>query len=132
MTTAAQHVFDREQERVASGKPAAPNHDPADCHVCGRHAQGVGLEPARKGQEPRWLCAECLLIVDRIRMVKRFDPYELKARVGGMNAGGALIEEYGPDLSDWTEEQVLIFVGAVWKGCADEMRRLIREGEAPF
>lgn len=107
-------------------------HTPADCHVCGMHAQGVGFEPKRKGEEPRWLCGECLLIIEDIRRMKRPDPYELKARAGGMEAAGPLVEQWGSDLGEWDEEQVLQFCGTIWKGCAAEMRRLIREGEAPF
>lgn len=43
-------------------------HDPADCHVCGRHAVGVGVGPTRASSEdPRWLCAECALLVEHIR-----------------------------------------------------------------
>lgn len=107
-------------------------YTPTDCHVCGRHAQGVGFEPKRKGEEPRWLCAECLLIIEDIARVRRFDPYELKARAGGMEAAGSFIEAHGPDLSEYTEEQALMLCGVIWKGCADEMRRLIRSGDAPF
>lgn len=106
------------------------DHDPASCHVCGMHATGIGLSQPRG--EPRWLCVECALIVDRVREVRRMDPYELKARAGGMEAAGPLIEEFGGDLSEYTEEQALMLCGAIWKGCADEMRRLVREGEAPF
>ena len=47
-------------------------NEPAECHVCGRHAIGVGLEAPGRGA-PRWLCTECALIVDRVRDVRRPD-----------------------------------------------------------
>ncbi|RJG46522.1 hypothetical protein D3Y55_21245 [Mesorhizobium sp. DCY119] len=70
--------------------------------------------------------------MEYIKNVRRRTPYELKAREGGVEAAGPLVEEYGPDLSAWSEEQVLIFVGTVWQGCADRMRSLIRDDQAPF
>lgn len=102
--------------------------DPADCHICGRHAIGVSAHD----KPPRWLCKECIDIIEHIRSAKRLDPYELKARAGGVDAAGPLVAEFGPDLSQWEEEQVLMFCGAIWKGCADELRRLIVNQEAPF
>lgn len=105
-------------------------HDPADCHVCGMHAIGIGFS-ARNPEDVRWLCAECSLILDDIKRIKRMDAYELRARSGGMDAAGPLVEEWGADLGEWSEEQVLQFCGVVWKGCANELRRLIRT-EAPF
>lgn len=64
--------------------------------------------------------------------IKRPTAYELKAREGGMEAAGPLVQEYGSDLSQWEEEQVLLFVGAIWKGCADRLRELVRNDDAPF
>lgn len=108
-------------------------HDPADCHVCGRRATGIGIGFAHsRDKDPRWLCEECALILEHIKDVRRMDPYELKAREGGMDAAGPLIEEYGSDLAEWSEEQVLMFCGTVWRGCADRLRELIRAGEAPW
>lgn len=105
-------------------------HEPSACHVCGRHAIGVGTgNPAK---DPRWLCHECVDILEHIRSVRRFDAYELKARAGGMEAAAPLVQEYGADLSQWEEEQVLMFCGAVWRGCADRMRALIKDGSAPW
>ena len=105
-------------------------HEPADCHVCGRHAIGVGF--SQRGVDNKWLCAECVDILEHIHSRRRFDAYELKAREGGMEAAGPLVEEYGSDLAEWSEEQVLTFCGTVWRGCADRIRKLIKEGDAPF
>lgn len=102
---------------------------PAVCNCCGRAATGVGIGDAK---EPRFLCQECVLILEQIKRVRRFDPYELEARLGGMEAAGPLIDEFGSDLAEWDEEQVLMFCGAIWKGCADKLREVIRKGEAPF
>lgn len=111
-------------------QPTSVGATPAVCHCCGRHAVGVGIgfEP----KEPKWLCQECILILEQIKRVRRFDPYELQARIGGMEAAGPLVDEFGSDLGEWTEEQVLMFVGAIWKGCADRLREVIARGEAPF
>jgi hypothetical protein len=104
-------------------------HDPADC-ICGRRAIGIGID--RRGSSPQWLCHECSLLIEDIKRIRRFDPYEIKAREGGMEAAGPLVEEFGSDLAEWTEEQVLLFCGVVWKGCADRLRHLVRAGDAPF
>lgn len=101
---------------------------PSACHVCGRHAIGISAHD----NPPRWLCRECVDIIDRIRSVKRLDAYELKARAGGMEAAAGVIEQYGTDLGAYDEHQALELCGIIWRGCADEMRRLIKEGSAPF
>lgn len=110
--------------------PTDVNGTPAVCHCCGRHAVGVGIGSDPK--EPKWLCQECILILEQIKNVRRFDPYELQARQGGMEAAGPLVDEFGPRLDEWSEEQVLRFVGAIWKGCADRLRELVRDAEVPF
>ena len=108
------------------------NTDPADCHVCGKHATGIGIGfTTPRDKDPRWLCVECSLMIEDIKRVKRMDAYELAARAGGMDAAGPLVEEFGTDLGAWSEEQVLFFCGRIWDGCADRLRQLIRT-EAPF
>lgn len=104
------------------------NHEPTVCY-CGRQAQGLGIG---NPNNPQWLCAECSLMIDEIKRVRRPSAYELAARVGGMEAAGALIDEFGTSLDEWSEEQVLMFVGACWKGTADRLRELVRGGGAPF
>jgi hypothetical protein len=111
--------------------PTQANNDPACCHVCGRHAIGVGIGGPRDA-DPRFLCAECVQLIEQIRRVRRFDPYELEARAGGMDAAADLVDEFGPDLSQWDEDQVLMFCGAIWRGCADRLREIVRDGTAPF
>ncbi|MFU0504139.1 DUF6511 domain-containing protein [Pseudaminobacter sp. NGMCC 1.201702] len=110
---------------------ASTQHDPAECHVCGRHAIGIGFA-GRKPEDTRWLCAECALIVEDIKKVKRMDAFELRAREGGVEAAADVIAAYGTELSEYTDEQAAMLAGAIWKGCAARLRELIREGEAPF
>ncbi len=103
-------------------------HTPTTCHVCGRHAVGVGFS-----NPPRWLCHECADILEHIKSVRRFDAYELKARQGGVEAAGAYLKEIGKtDLAEFEAEEAEILCGRIWKGCADELRRVIKAGEAPF
>lgn len=104
-------------------------HDPTTC-ICSRHALGIGI--ADRGKPITWLCQECSLMIEDIKRMRRPSQYELKAREGGMEAAGPLVEEFGADLSEWTEEQVLRFCGAVWFGCADRLRQLVKNDEAPW
>lgn len=120
------------QDAPAAATTTPPaNHDPADCSICGHHAIGVGLE-SRNGYEPRWLCSPCSLLAVQIREMRRPDAYDLKAREGGMEAAGAFIEKYGSDLGEYSEDQALMLVGAIWDGCSDRIRQLIKGGGAPF
>lgn len=107
--------------------------DPSTCWICTRHAVGIGLGfTNNRDKDPRWICQECVLDIERLRLARRPTVYELKAREGGMDAAASLIEEFGPDLSEYTEEQALMLCGAIWKGCADRLRHLVAEGEAPW
>lgn len=105
---------------------------PDVCHICTRQATGLGLAPDRRGAPIRWLCVECTTLLEHVHSIRRPSAYELRAREGGMEAAGPLVEEYGSDLAEWSEEQVLMFCGAVWRGCADRMREIIRNEGAPF
>lgn len=104
-------------------------HDPSTCYVCTRHAVGIGVG---NPNNPQWLCKECVMAIDDLSRIKRPSAYEMLARKGGVEAAAPLVAEFGADLSQWEEEQVERFVGAVWKGCADELRRLVREDAVPF
>lgn len=109
---------------------AATIDEPADCHVCGRHAIGVGIHQ-RDGN--RWLCRECADIVEYVRSAKRLDVYELKARAGGVEAAGEYLRGLGKtDLAEFEEEEAEILCGKIWRGCADRLREIIRNGDAPF
>ncbi len=115
----------------------APTHvenTPAVCHCCGRHAIGIGVgDPsAKRDNDPKYLCRECVQLIEQIRRVKRFDLYEKQALAGGVDAAGPLVDEFGADLGEWSEDQVLAFCGAIWRGCADRLREVVREGQVPF
>src|SRR5690606_27604632 len=55
--------------------------DPTTCHICQtERAIGIGIGfTSNRDKDPRWLCAECALIVEDIRKIKRMDAYELAA-----------------------------------------------------
>lgn len=111
-------------------EPTHVDNTPAVCFCCGRHATGAGIG-GPKG-DPRYLCAECLLIAEQIKHVRRWDAYESQAVLGGMDAAGPLVEAFGSDLAEWDEGQVRQFIATVWRGCADRLRELVRSQEAPF
>lgn len=107
--------------------------DPSACHICGRHAIGIGLEPASKGQQPRWLCAECLPLVEYVKSIRRFDAYEIKASEMAGDIAGALLDGWAQsDLGLLSQEQWAVFCRTMCQAFGDSMRHLIRSGEAPF
>ena len=71
-------------------------------------------------------------MIDEIKRVRRPSAYELQARAGGMEAAGALIEEFVTDLGEYTEEQALMLCGAIWRGTCDRLRQLVKSDGAPF
>ncbi|WP_425530973.1 DUF6511 domain-containing protein [Mesorhizobium retamae] len=108
-------------------------HDPAECWFCGDRASGIGIGLTNsRDNDPKWLCVSCVPLIDDIRRLKRPDAYKLKAREGGMDAAAPLVEEFGTDLGEWDQEQVLMFVGAIWDGCSKRLRQLVRDRDAPF
>lgn len=71
--------------------------------------------------------------IDDLSRVKRPSAYEIKARLGGMEAAGEYLRQLGKtDLAEFEEDEALMFCGAVWKGCADRLRELVRSDAAPF
>lgn len=111
---------------------AAPNGDPTTCHCCGRHATGIGVgNPAK---DPRYLCGECVLLIERIREVRGWSPYELQAIDGGVEAVGEFIESLGgkTELADFDEFERRELVKAAWRGSADTLRKILENGLAPF
>lgn len=107
------------------------NHNPTVCHCCGRRAIGIGMG-AGKG-DPQYVCGECVLLVEELRKVRRMDIYEIAALDGGIDAAGEFIDAKGiTDLQYFDELDQRLFVKAIWMGCADRLRKLLREGSAPF
>ena len=109
-----------------------PDHIPADCHVCGQRAHGIGLVADKRGDPIRWLCVECSLLLEDIHKIKRMDAYEMRAREGGVEAAAPVIAAYGSELTEYTDEQAAELAGVIWKGCARRLRELVREGGAPW
>ena len=106
------------------------DQEPTTCHVCGRQATGLGLGTLR---DPKWICAECVPIIDEIKRMRRPTAYELKAREGGMEAAGEYLRKLGKtDLAEFDEDEALMLCGVIWRGTADRIRDLIRNQEAPF
>lgn len=105
-------------------------HDPSTCYVCTRHAIGVGVSPK---QPYNYICKECLMAIDDLTRIRRSTAYELKAREGGMEAAGEYLQSLGKtDLAEFEEEEALMLVGAIWRGCADRLRTLVRDEAVPF
>lgn len=128
--------------------PTADEHgNPTICRCCPRRAIGAGVGlTSRHDSDPGFLCSECLMLIETIKTVRRFDVYELhaldaaveavseyrkqfgfqfphatrdqNALTAGMDAGGGWLAERGvSDLSTLSEEQVLDFVKAIFSGC---------------
>ncbi|APY14297.1 hypothetical protein GJU94_13920 [Brucella sp. 10RB9214] len=99
------------------------------CHVCYRHAIGLGVQADR---EPvRWLCKECADIAEHIRHRRRLDPYELRALDTGVEAVGEyLVSIQKTDLKEMDELEARMLVRAAWEGCGRGMRAAL--SEAPF
>lgn len=106
-------------------------HDPAECSVCQRRAIGIGLQKFKEA--PRWLCAECALIADHIRDVRRFDPYENRAIEMVDEKAGEFCAGLGKtDMAEMEESERLLLWRQVVQVFGDSIRQLIRAGEAPF
>jgi hypothetical protein len=101
------------------------------CHVCQRHAIGVGVQDSPR-DAVRWLCRECADIAMHIRSAKRMDPYELQALDGGVDAVGAYLKQLGKtDLAEMDELEARMLVKVAWQGSGDRLRKALREG-TPF
>lgn len=122
---------------LPTGKPILPftptvedTGQPTVCHCCGRRAIGIGM--AQKG-DPQYVCGECILLVEELRKVRRLDLYELAALDGGVDAVGEYIAQKGiTDLAFMDELDQRLIVKAAWMGSVDRLRKLLREGSAPF
>lgn len=115
--------------------PAAINQtstgEPCVCHACqSRHAVGIGM--GKRDDDHRWLCKECVTILERIRSVRRWDPFEERALEGAVAAVGAFLSGLPSyDLSECTEEQARALCKAALVGFGDALRAALEEG-TPF
>ena len=112
------------------------DHNPTACHVCQRHAIGLGIhrKPEFKDDNGiRWLCGECAMLAEQIQSIRRLDPYEVKALDGGVDAVGEYLAEIGKtELSEFDELERAMMIKAAVLGYGKRLRALIREGEVPF
>lgn len=108
-----------------------PNFTPTTCWCCGRHATGIGIGQPSRG-EPKWLCEFCIPLIAHIRAVKRFDVYEQRAVTYAIDNVGPLVEKFGVDLSEWSEEQRTEFATEIILGFGHSIREQVRMQEVPF
>lgn len=123
------------------GRPAIPNNHTCDedgsptlCHFCCvRRANGVGIGYQHKGdKDPKFLCTECMPLLDVIKSIRRFDTYELRAIDGAMAEVGEFLGERGiTDLALLDELDARMLCKRVVVAFGDELRRLLRS-ESPF
>jgi hypothetical protein len=115
--------------------PFAPTRDrdgyPSACHCCGRHAVGLGIGDPGRG-DPKYLCEECVLLVEQIKSIRGWNAYERAAVTKAVENVGAFLEKHGTDLGEWDEQTAEDFVRAIWLSCADGLRAVVRDREVPF
>jgi hypothetical protein len=125
----------REQQLAKAMLPMKPTVDdqgnPTICHCCGRRSIGIGLGGPK--QDPQYVCGECVLLVEELRKVRRLDVYELAALDGAVDAMGDYINAKGlTDLQFYDELDQRLLAKAAVMGFADRLRKLLRDGAAPF
>lgn len=112
----------------------APHHSPTTCWLCSRRATGIGVGSFGwngKG-DPHFLCENCIPLIEHIRTTTNFDRYETDAIQATIGMAGPLIEKFGTDLSDWSEDQVTEFVAAIILGFGTSIRQQVRDLEVPY
>lgn len=123
---------------LPTGKPILPitptvdeHHNPTLCHCCGRHAVGIGFGDPSRG-DPKYLCGQCVLLVEQLRTVRRMDAYELIALDAAVDRVGEWIESrgIGTELSYYDELDRRMLVKAAVEGFGDGLRAALKE--APF
>lgn len=102
--------------------------EPELCHVCGRRADGLGLGGRR--DDNKWLCQECLPLLEYVRSIRRWDAYESKAIEHVDEATGEFAAQYGTDMAAYDEETRRLLWRTVCRSWGDGIRAALREG--PF
>jgi len=110
--------------------------DITTCHICGFRSDGLGLGSdglkKRGKDDPRYVCSECAIIVQRVSQTRRLDQYELRAIDAGIDAVGEYLDTIGIyDLTLMDELNQRLIVKAAWQGCADGLRKALAD-EVPF
>lgn len=108
--------------------------DPTTCHICQTNrAIGIGIGfTSNRDKDPRWLCAQCSLIIEDIKRIKRMDAYELAAlekvdEIAGEYCAG--VEQ--TDMAEMDELTRRMLWKTVVQGYGNALRAEIREG-VPF
>lgn len=108
--------------------------DPTTCHICSTgRAIGIGIGfTSNRDKDPRWLCAQCSLIIEDIRRIKRMDAYEMAAlekvdEIAGEYCAG--VEQ--TDMAEMDELTRRMLWKTVVQGYSNALRAEIREG-MPF
>lgn len=105
---------------------------PDICHCCGRQAIGVGFA-GRRPEDNRWLCQECLPLLEYVKDIKRWTPYELKAVEAVDDATGEYAASVGKtDIAEFTDDERTGLWRCAIKAHQNEIRRLVKSGDAPF
>lgn len=105
--------------------------EPEVCHVCGRRAAGLGFS-ARRPDDNRWLCQECVPLVEYVKDIRRWDPYEVKAIDAVDEATGEFAADNGTDIASYDDDTRRELWRVVLRSHQAEVRRLVRDGEAPW
>jgi nitrous oxide reductase accessory protein NosL len=107
--------------------------DPTVCHVCQTQRSigiGIGFTHSRD-KDPRWLCAECALIIEDIRRIKRMDAYEHAALDKVDDIAGDYAAEHGTDMAGYDDLTRRMLWKTVVQGYSNALRDAIRNG-SPF
>lgn len=98
---------------------------PELCHVCGRRAHSVGV-----GTPTRWLCQECVPLLEYVKDVRRWDSYEHRALEQVDDATGDFAATHGTDMAAYDDETRAALWRLVVRSWGDGIRAGLREG--PF
>ena len=104
------------------------------CHVCSTARSigiGIGFTNSRD-KDPKWLCAECSLIIEDIRKIKRMDAYELRALENVDEIAGDFAAEHGTDMAAMDDLTRRMLWKTVVQGYGNALREGIRNHDAPF
>lgn len=104
--------------------------DPTTCHVCGRRATGIGI--GRLPHDPRWLCKECVPLIEYVKDIRRWDAYEEKALEAVDDATGDFAAEHGTDIAQYDDATRRQLWRTAISAHQDGIRRLVTSGEAPW